>query len=151
MSKEFFDKYFDKNPQCNPNGNNFIGNYKTDCSTTAALNGTGCAYSNMADVKNSACTDNPGAKTEDHIRQLNQCKSEIYNGFVMNSINNLNEDQNLMFTAINSEQAKFDSVLNLMEKEILSELSLENIVSGSLFILGIIIIIYLLFSKIIVY
>ena len=158
---ELLQTFLQENPTCNPENENYVGKIIIDCKKDGPSGGF-CALASSFGQENSApsCKNSVAESVQDAINGtfnddgtqksegLKTCQSKLYSTFVSSSITKLETDQNYIFQGLLSQQKNFDSYLDLVSAEVDNEIDLENLVSGTVFILALVIIIYLLFSKI---
>lgn len=152
--------FFKKNPTCDPDNQNYVGKIEIDCTKDLA-NGGFCSIASSFGKENTSpsCTQSVTQSVQDAINGtvnddgttktegIKTCQSALYNSFVTTSISNLESSEQYLFSDLLSQQKNFETYLDLMSAEVDNELDLENLVSGTVFILSLVIIIYLLFSK----
>ena len=153
-NSKILENFFKKKPTCNPDDPNYVGKVVIDCSKDSA-NGGYCALASSFGQENTApsCTKSVTETVQnaingtDDTEGLKTCQSALFNSFVMTSIAGLQQDETYLYSGLIAEQHNFDSYLDLMSAEVDNEIDLENLVSGTVLILSLVIIIYLLFSK----
>jgi len=151
-------KFFSSHPECNPDDkNNYVGNYDGSCGKDFN-NGAVCSLaSNFGGAdSNKSCLDSVTNQIQKVINGDNNklgiksCQAQLYASFVSQTMSELSSGEIQLQSALSVQQNYFDNSLKLMEAQVQSDINIENIVSGSIFILALVIVSYLLFSKIFV-
>lgn len=147
----FLQNFFSKNPDCDPNSTDFVGNYDASCDSEL-YKGISCSYASMVGASDTQpdCYSSPNSKYGQQIQKLQGCKSQLYSIYASETINNLKGDETLWMSVLQDQEQLFDASLNLLNATTTQKIKVENLVSSMVMIVLIIIIIYLLFSKIFV-
>ena len=151
------EKFFSSNPECDPSNDTYVGNYTGNCGDDYA-NGAKCSLASTfgAGSTSSDCVKSVTNQIYQVINGdgkslgLKSCQSQLFGTFVSNAMSELSADNGYLQGALSVQQNYFDSSLKLMEAEVQNNIDIENLTSGAIFILALVIVSYLLFIKIFV-
>ena len=146
----FMNDFYSKHPGCNPADSDFAGNFDKGCAVESA-NGAGCTITSMfAAGNNPSCKNSVNTQYRKKIETLRKCRSSLFTLYTNRVLADLKTDESLMIGALYSQEQMFDSALDLLDAQLDAEITIENFMSAAVFVLLLIIITYLLFSKIFV-
>ena len=151
MSDKIIAEFLKENPNCNPNNpDGFIQAPPTDCSDAHAQGG-GCALAHTAAVGEiiPECNDkSKPALAMKSAGNIAECLSSLTFAFNYGAISLLANSNQQLFSSLSMQAVVFDQRLELFEEELTGRINVSSIVSSTNLILLLIIITYLLFSKI---
>jgi len=148
---EILKNFFDKHPNCNPDDKSFIGNAKVDCSKAGA-HALQCNQPGPLGSKDSsACKQSQTIQLSSEISAIQSCKQNLYNSYASQSLSSAMSADNNFTDIFGNIDELFDNEMDLMDETLNTEIEIETYLSSVMVLLAIMIIIYFLFSKIIIY
>jgi len=144
--------YFKANPQCDPNSkDDYVGNVKVDCSKAGAHAFRCTAAGPVSSKSSSSCKQAQSLQLSEQISTIQACKHNLYYKYASNSLSSASSNDNSFTNIFGAIHELVDYEMQLMDETLNTEIEIETYMSSVMVILAIMIIIYFLFSKIIIY
>ena len=150
-SESIVNTFFTNRPECDPKSKDYVGLIKVDCSKAGSHAFACTAAGPVSTTKNSSCKQAQSIQLSDQISTLQSCKSDLFNKYASGSLSAARSG-NGQFTFIFSNiRTLLDQELDLMDETLNTEIEVATYMSSVMVLLAIMVIVYFLFSKIIIY